>query len=351
MAGKRKVVAEGAEVQDRGLSKIDEALRALKKDYSISAINMDDFPTIPRWPLSSPSLSYVLGGGLPKGRVIEISGVESGGKSLLSTIMAADVQKAGGKVAYVDAECSFDPVFAGRLGLNVGKDFYLVQPEWGEQAFTVIEMLAETGDMDLIIVDSVSALVPKAEYDGDMGDAFMGLQARMMGQGLRKINGICSRNQTTVIFINQIRMKIGVLYGSPEVGSGGQALKFFASVRLDVRRGEKVGDKEDTTGIYSKIKCTKNKTSAPFRHCEIAIDFEKGIDVVAEYVNFGVSYNAFEQAGAWFTYDGQRFQGKNSLIEYFYTNNDAFLELRKKVDQKLINDKAYGEKDETCDED
>lgn len=322
------------------LKKLDSALSGIRKKYGNDVIaDLEKRSNVPRYPLSSPSLSYLLGGGSPQGRIIEIYGPESSGKSLVATILAADIQNlTKGFVALIDAECSFDSQFASNFGLSTHKDkFILAQPDYGEQALSVLDSFIDTGEVNFIIVDSVAALVPLAELEGEMEDNSMGLQARMMGQALRKITTKVFKSNTTVIFINQIRMKIGTTYGNPETTPGGNALKFFASIRIDVRKREYIGnqDKGLVTGLAIKLKTIKNKTATPFRKIELEIDFKKGIDCHLEYVTFGVIYKLIKQGGAWFTLGEKKFQGKSRMADYLREDEEVFLKLKKQVDSFL----------------
>jgi len=324
------------------LSKIDIALLNIKKEIGDDVIiDIEKVKAIPRVPCRSPKLGYVFGnGGTPEGKIIEIYGPESSGKSLLAQNIVADYQRVGKFGAYVDMEYSFDPKYASIQGLDLSPEkFKLLQPDTGEDAFTVIEKLAETGQVGIIVMDSVAAMIPKAELEGEMTDAQMGAQARMMGKGLRKITAICAKNNCTIIFINQIRMKIGVMFGSPETTPGGNALKFFASIRCEVRKGDKTEgetDNEDTVGIVAKVKNVKNKTSVPFRKCELFFSFTDGIDVYGEYVDFGVSMNVIQKAGAWYSMDGEKIgQGRANTIIFFKGNKDYFEKIKSKVDAQL----------------
>lgn len=326
------------------LSKIDAALLNIKKDLGDDCIiDIDTIPEIPRVACKSPSIGYVFGrGGTPEGRIIELYGPESSGKSLIAQNIGADFQNAGKFVAYVDAEYSFDPKYAHIQGLSTSPDkFKLLQPNCGEDAFTVVERLAESGQVGLVIVDSVSALIPKAELEGEMTDSQMGAQARMMGKGLRKITAIIAKNNCTVIFINQIRMKIGVMFGSPETTSGGQALKFFASIRCEVRASETTAgaeDGDDALGILTRFKNIKNKTSISKRKCELFFSFTDGIDVYGEYVDFGVSMGFIQKGGAWYTVEGARFQGRTNAIKGLKEDTALFTTIKSKVDAKLSGD-------------
>lgn len=258
------------------------------------------------------SLDLILGGGYPKGRIIEIYGPESSGKTTLAIHAAAEVQKTGGTVAFIDAEHALDPAYARRLGVNTD-DLLISQPDNGEQALEIVETLVRSNAVDLVIVDSVAALVPQAEIDGDMGDSHMGLQARLMSQALRKLTGIISKSKTTVIFINQIRMKIGVMFGNPETTTGGNALKFYASVRLDIRRIGQIKDGEEIVGSRTKVKVVKNKIAPPFRVAEFDIMYNEGISQTGDVLDLAVQHSIVGKAGAWFDYaDSKIGQGREA---------------------------------------
>lgn len=339
---KKEVSEEKAENKSvkYDLSKIDSVIMDIKKELSEDVvIDVDKIPEIPRIPTRSPVIGYIFGaGGTPEGRIIELYGPESSGKTLVAQNIMADFQKEGKFVAMVDAEFSFDAKFAKIQRLDVSPDkFKLFQPNCGEDAFTIVEKLAESGQVSCITVDSIAALVPTAEMNAEMTDQQMGAQARMIGKGLRKIAGICSKNKCTIIFINQLRMKIGVMFGNPETTPGGNALKFWASIRCEVRKGEKdEGEKdEDAIGIKARIKNVKNKTSVPFRKGEIFISFKDGIDVYGEYVDFAVSMEIIKKGGAWFTVGEERIQGRKNVIETLKNNEALFNEIKSKVDEQL----------------
>lgn len=259
-------------------------------------------------------LDMVLGGGMPEGRIVEIYGHESTGKTLITLQAIAELQKRGETCAFVDAEHALDPSFARMLGVSTD-DLLLAQPDYGEQALSITQELAKTGAVKCIVVDSVSALVPRAEVEGEMGDSFVGLQARMMSQGLRKLTSILAKTGTTVIFINQIRMKIGVMYGNPETTSGGHALKFFASQRLEVRKGEKIMDGKEQIGYNIKIKVAKNKIAPPFKKAELPVKWNVGYDKWADIVEAGLLLKSIERAWAYYSVGDHKVQGKANLVE------------------------------------
>ena len=282
-------------------------------------------------PSGSLSLDLALGGGYPKGRIIEIYGPESSGKTTLTLHAIAEIQKQGGTAAFIDAEHALDPAYAKRIGVDT-TNLLISQPDNGEQALEICETLVRSGAVDLIVVDSVAALVPQAEIDGDMGDAQMGLQARLMSQAMRKLTGIIRKSKATVIFINQIRMKIGVMFGNPETTTGGNALKFYASVRLDIRRIGQIKEGENISGNRTKVKIVKNKIAAPFRTAEFDIMYNEGISKVGDLLDLGVAYNIIEKAGAFFKYNGETLgQGREAVKKLFREKSDLASEIEKKV--------------------
>ena len=273
-------------------------------------------------------------GGLPRGRIIEIYGPESSGKTTLALQVIAEAQKAGGTCAIVDAEHALDPSYAKKLGCNL-ENLLISQPDTGEQALEITDTLVRSGALDVLVVDSVAALVPRAELEGEMGDSHMGLQARLMSQALRKITGSISRSRTVVIFINQIRMKIGVMFGSPETTTGGNALKFYASVRLDIRRIGSIKDKEAVTGNETKVKVVKNKMAPPFREVKFDIMYGEGISKMGELIDLGVQANLVEKSGAWFSYDGQRVgQGRENAKQFMRDNPELAAKLENQIRMK-----------------
>ena len=280
----------------------------------------------------SLGLDIALGiGGLPRGRVVEIYGPESSGKTTLCLQVVAEVQKAGGVAAYVDAENALDPVYAGKLGVNV-PDLLISQPDTGEQGLEITDMLVRSGGIDLIVIDSVAALVPRAEIEGEMGDQLPGLQARLMSQALRKLTSNIKRTNTLVIFINQIRMKIGVMFGSPETTSGGNALKFYASVRLDIRRTGAIKKNEEVIGNETKVKVVKNKVAPPFREAHFDILYGEGISREGEIVELGVEHKIVEKSGAWYAYKGEKIgQGKDNARDFLRDHPELAREIENKV--------------------
>lgn len=318
---------------DQKLSKekkqaIDMALQQITKQFGEGSImtladrkvkKMDVIPT------GAVSLDIALGvGGVPRGRIIEIYGPESSGKTTLALHVIAEAQKQGGVCALIDAEHAFDPGYAENLGIST-ENLLVSQPDYGEQALEILETLVRSGGVDLVVVDSVAALTPKAEIDGEMGDSHMGLQARLMSQALRKITGIANKTNTTIIFINQLRMKIGVMFGNPETTTGGNALKFYASVRMDVRQKEKITSGEEVVGSLVRVKVVKNKVAPPFREALFEMRSGKGIDKISSLIDAALKYEVIEKAGAWFKYKGENLgQGRDSVKDIL------------KDDQKLL---------------
>ena len=282
----------------------------------------------------SLSLDLALGGGYPKGRIIEIYGPESSGKTTLALHAIAEIQKTGGQAAFIDAEHALDPSYAKRIGVDVD-NLLISQPDNGEQALEICETLVRSNAVDLIVVDSVAALVPQAEIDGDMGDAQMGLQARLMSQAMRKLTAIISKSKATVIFINQIRMKIGVMFGNPETTTGGNALKFYASVRIDIRRIGQIKDGENIIGNRTKIKVVKNKIAAPFHSAEFDIMYNEGVSKVGDVLDLAVQYGVFDKAGAFIKYNGETIgQGREAVKRVLKEKPEFFAEIEQKVREK-----------------
>src|SRR4051812_19350308 len=285
----------------------------------------------------SLGLDIALGvGGLPRGRIIEIYGPESSGKTTLTLQVIAEAQRAGGTAAFVDAEHALDPSYAGKLGVNV-QELLVSQPDTGEQALEITDMLVRSGAVDIVVVDSVAALTPKAEIEGEMGDSHMGLQARLMSQALRKLTGNIKRSNTIVIFINQIRMKIGVMFGNPETTTGGNALKFYASVRLDIRRIGAVKNGEEVVGNQTRVKVVKNKVAPPFREAEFEIMYGVGISRNGEIIDMGVQHNIVEKAGSWYSYNGERIgQGKENARTFLEQHPEIARDIEAKLRENLI---------------
>ena len=302
---------------------------------SIMRLGREEMPAgIPAISTGSLGLDIALGvGGVPRGRIIEIYGPESSGKTTLALHIIAEAQKAGGQAAFIDAEHALDVTYARKLGVRTD-DLLISQPDTGEQALEITETLVRSGAIDVIIVDSVAALTPRAEIEGEMGDAHMGLQARLMSQALRKLTGAISKSNTTLIFINQIRMKIGVMFGNPETTTGGNALKFYASVRLDIRKISAVKDGEEVTGGRVRVKVVKNKIAPPFRSAEFDIMFNEGVSKIGEIIDMGVEKNIVEKSGAWFSYSGTRIgQGRENVKVFLAEHPEMAAEIELKVRQ------------------
>jgi recombination protein RecA len=336
---------------DAALSQIERAFgkgSIMRLGKSKLSIEVDTVST------GSLGLDIALGiGGLPRGRVVEIYGPESSGKTTLATHCIAEAQKKGGTCAFIDAEHAFDPGYARKLGVNID-DLLISQPDTGEQALEIADTLVRSGSIDVLVVDSVAALVPRAELEGEMGDSLPGLHARLMSQALRKLTASISRSQTMVIFINQIRMKIGVMYGSPETTTGGNALKFYASVRLDIRRIGAIKDRDEVVGNQTRVKVVKNKLAPPFKQVEFDIMYGEGISKMGELVDLGVKARVVEKSGAWFSYDSQRIgQGRENAKTFLRANPEIAGKIEAAVRQNsgIIADKILaGEAEKDDDE-
>lgn len=314
---------------------LETALSQIEKAYGKGSIwKLGQKPSIEIESISTGSLSLDLAlgiGGLPKGRIIEIFGPESSGKTTLTLQVIAECQKKGGVCAFVDAEHALDPIYAKKLGVKID-ELILSQPDTGEQALEIADTLVRSGAVDVLVVDSVAALVPKAEIEGEMGDSHMGLQARLMSQALRKLTGSISKTNCMIIFINQIRMKIGVMFGSPETTTGGNALKFYASVRLDIRRIGSIKDKEDVVGSQTKVKVVKNKVSPPFKTAEFDIMYGGGISKVGELIDLGVKADIVEKSGSWYSYNNERIgQGRENAKTFLINNPDIANDIESKI--------------------
>ena len=314
---------------------LDTALGQIERQFgagTVMRMGEKRHEKIPSIPTGSLGLDIALGiGGLPKGRICEIYGPESSGKTTLTLEVIAQCQKMGGTAAFIDAEHALDPIYAEKLGVNVD-DLLVSQPDTGEQALEVADIMVASGGVDILVIDSVAALVPKAEIEGEMGDHHVGLQARLMSQALRKITGNVQRSNTLVIFINQIRHKIGVMFGSPETTAGGNALKFYASVRMDIRRIGTVKDGDEAVGNETRVKVVKNKVSPPFKQAEFQIIYNKGINRLGEIIDRGVDLDIIEKAGAWYSYNGEKIgQGKSNSIEFLEENPKLQSTIEKQV--------------------
>jgi recombination protein RecA len=320
------------------LKALELAVGQIEKQFgkgSIMRLGRDEVPAgVPAISTGSLGLDIALGvGGVPRGRIVEIYGPESSGKTTLALHIIAEAQKAGGQSAFIDAEHALDVTYARKLGVHTD-DLLISQPDTGEQALEITETLVRSGALDLIVIDSVAALTPRAEIEGEMGDAHMGLQARLMSQALRKLTGAISKSATTLIFINQIRMKIGVMFGNPETTTGGNALKFYASVRLDIRKISAVKEGDEVTGGRVRVKVVKNKIAPPFRSAEFDIMFNEGVSKLGEIIDMGVEKNIVEKSGAWFSYDGTRIgQGRENVKVFLHEHPEMAAEIETKVRQ------------------
>ena len=317
---------------------LDLAIAQISKQFgdgSIMKLGENHKVDVELLPSGCLSLDIALGGGYPKGRIIEIYGPESSGKTTLALHAIAEIQKQGGTAAFIDAEHALDPAYAKKLGVDT-ENLLVAQPDNGEQALEITETLVRSNAVDLIVVDSVAALVPQAEIDGDMGDAHMGLQARLMSQALRKLTGIINKSKATVIFINQIRMKIGVMFGNPETTTGGNALKFYASVRADIRRTAQIKSGDDVIGNRTKVKIVKNKIAAPFRIAEFDIMYNEGISKTGDILDLAVEHEILGKSGAFYKYNDQNIgQGRENAKRYLLENPEVMAEIEKKVRAKI----------------
>ena len=316
-------------------SALSRAVQQIEKQFgkgSVMKLDGDSKPTIDGIPTGSLSLDIALGGsGIPRGRVLEIFGPESSGKTTLTLHVIAGTQKLGGVAAFIDAEHALDPSWAKRLGVKLD-DLLVSQPDTGEQALEICELLVRSNAVDLIVIDSVAALIPRAEIEGEMGDSHVGLQARLMSQALRKLTGAIAKSKCTVIFINQIREKIGVMFGNPETTPGGRALKFYASVRIDVRRTQTIKDGEVSIGSRTRARVVKNKIAPPFRDAEFDIMYDRGISYEGDLLDLAAMGNVVEKSGAWYTYKGTRLgQGRENAKQFLFENKDLALEIRHAV--------------------
>lgn len=319
---------------------LEETLKQIEKLYGKGAImRLGDRDTVDVDAIPSGSLliDEAIGvGGYPKGRIIEIFGPESSGKTTLALHAIAECQKNGGRAAFIDAEHAIDPVYAKNLGVDIN-ELILSQPDNGEQALEIVEMLAGSGSINLIVVDSVAALVPQAELDGEMGDSSVGLQARLMSKAMRKIAGVLNKKECAVIFINQLREKVGVMYGNPETTSGGRALKFYASIRIDIRRTEAIKAGNEIVGNTCRVKIVKNKVSAPFKQCEIDIIYGQGISKEGEILDRSVELGLIKKSGSWFEYNGSKIaQGRDAAKAYLKDNQDVAKDLLEKIKSGIV---------------
>ena len=329
-----KTVTKQAGADDRKVA-LQSVLSKIEKDFGKgSVMKLGDAANMSVDVISTGSLpiDMALGvGGLPRGRIVEIYGPESSGKTTVALHVVAEAQKAGGTAAFIDAEHALDPVYAKALGVDIN-ELYVSQPDNGEQALDICEALVRSGAIDVVVIDSVAALVPKQEIEGDMGDSHVGLQARLMSQALRKLAGVIAKTNCLAIFINQLREKVGVMYGNPEVTTGGKALKFYATVRMDIRKGEPIKDGANVIGNRTKIKIVKNKVAPPFRTCMVDIVFGEGISKAASLLELAVERDLIKKSGAWYSYDGNRIgQGRENTVAYLRDNPEVFDEIDKKI--------------------
>ena len=320
---------------DERKAALESVLSKIEKDFGKgSVMKLGDAANMNVDVISTGSLpiDMALGvGGLPRGRIVEIYGPESSGKTTVALHVVAEAQKAGGTAAFIDAEHALDPVYAKALGVNID-ELYVAQPDNGEQALDITEALVRSGAIDVVVIDSVAALVPKQEIEGDMGDSHVGLQARLMSQALRKLAGVIAKTNALAIFINQLREKVGVMYGNPEVTTGGKALKFYASVRMDIRKGEPIKEGANTIGNRVKVKIVKNKVAPPFRTCMVDMIYGEGISKAASLLELAVERDLIKKSGAWYSYDGNRIgQGRENTVQYLRDNPDVFEEIDKKI--------------------
>ena len=334
----RKTKKDDTASPEKGKS-LETAISQIETQFgpgTIMRMGEREVQSIPSISTGSLGLDLALGiMGLPKGRVVEIFGPESSGKTTLTLQVIAECQKQGGTAAFIDAEHALDPVYAEKIGVKID-DLLLSQPDTGEQALEVADIMVKSGGIDVLVIDSVAALVPRAEIEGEMGDHHVGLQARLMSQALRKITGSIKKSNTLVIFINQIRMKIGVMFGSPETTSGGNALKFYSSVRLDIRRIGTVKDGDEVAGNETRVKVVKNKVSPPFRQAEFQILYNKGINRAGEILDIGVERKIVEKAGAWYAYDGEKIgQGKINASQWLKDNPNTAKKIEKQITDSI----------------
>ena len=330
---------------------LEAALGQIEKQFGKGAVmKLGDFTAmnVEAIPTGALSLDIALGiGGIPRGRIIEIFGPESSGKTTLALHMIAEAQKLGGEAAFIDAEHALDPVYAKHLGVDID-NLIVSQPDTGEQALEIAEALVRSGAIDIIVIDSVAALVPKAEIDGDMGDSHVGLQARLMSQALRKLASVINKSKSVIVFINQLREKIGVMFGNPETTPGGRALKFYASVRMDIRKIETMKQDGEVVGNRAKVKVVKNKVAPPFREAEFDIVYGKGISKVGNILDLGVNLDIVNKSGAWFSYNGERIgQGRENAKKYLEDHPEIAKEIEKKVRDNFSEafEKSLGEEE------
>lgn len=330
----KKVAASAANEKNARLKAVDLAVEQIERQFgqgSIMKLGEGMKVAVETIPTGSLSLDLALGGGIPRGRIVEIYGPESSGKTTLALHAVAEVQHSGGLAAFIDAEHAVDPEYAAKIGVNLD-DLLISQPDTGEQALEICETLVRSSAVDIVVIDSVAALVPRAEIEGDMGDSHMGLQARLMSQALRKLTGVIAKSKTTVIFINQLRMKIGVMFGNPETTSGGNALKYYSSVRLDIRRTETIKDGDNMIGNHVKVKVVKNKVAAPFKIAEFDIMYNEGISQAGDLLDLAVKEELVQKSGAWFAYKDEKIgQGREAAKQFLKDHPKIMTEIEKTI--------------------
>ena len=343
-------MAKEVKVEDNKMKALEAAVAQIEKQYgkgSVMKLGDNTHLNVETIPSGSLGLDLALGvGGIPRGRIIEIYGPESGGKTTVALHMVAEVQKQGGIAGFIDADHALDPVYAKSIGVDID-NLYISQPDTGEQALEITETMVRSTAMDIVIVDSVAALVPKAEIEGDMGDSHVGLQARLMSQALRKLTGVIGKTSCSVIFINQLREKVGVMFGNPETTTGGRALKYYSSVRLEVRRGEQIKKDGEPVGNRTKIKVVKNKVAPPFRSTEVDIIFGEGISREGEILDLAAEENIVVKSGAWYAYEGSKIgQGRENAKGYLKEHPEILAEVEQKVRDKYFNTSSGNEAEE-----
>ena len=341
MADKKTKEKAAPRTGDERRAALENAISRIEKDFgkgSVMKLGDSERMQVEVIPTGCLNLDFALGvGGLPKGRIIEIYGPESSGKTTLALHSVAECQKAGGIAAFIDAEHALDPVYAKALGVDID-NLYVAQPDNGEQALDICEALVRSGAIDIVVIDSVAALVPKAEIEGDMGDSHVGLQARLMSQALRKLAGVIAKTNAVAIFINQLREKVGVMYGNPEVTTGGKALKFYATIRIDIRKAEPIKEGSDVIGNRVKIKVVKNKVAPPFKTCVVDMLYGQGISRAGEVLDRAVERDLIVKSGAWYSYKGQRIgQGRDNARKYLEDNPEVFDEIEKIIRDEFMN--------------
>ena len=356
MAAKKTAETKGSVVQKSGDDRkkaLEVALGKIEKDFgkgSVMKLGENRNEHVEIIPTGSLSVDAALGvGGFPRGRIIEIYGPESSGKTTLALHAVAQAQKQGGTAAFIDAEHALDPVYASKLGVDID-ELYVSQPDNGEQALDICEALVRSGAIDIVVVDSVAALVPKAEIEGDMGDSHVGLQARLMSQALRKLTSVISKTNTVVVFINQLREKVGVMYGNPETTTGGKALKFYATIRIDIRKSEAIKEGKEVIGNRTKVKIVKNKVAPPFRTCVVDMMYGEGISRTGEILDFAVDMDLIKKSGSFYSYNGERIgQGRDNARQFLLEHPEIFDDLDTQIRNKLLENPSAAVQDSSVD--